>query len=304
MGDPAMKTLGKVYITSISLIAAALASFPANAQDINKNRDLIELIAQVRTLHDLVKGLKASNDLLEAKLKCVSSLSGGNDFVFEGCNVHVRNGMGQTSTTNRYGNLIIGYNKNEVSTRSGSHNIVVGDLHEYTSYGGIVSGTENTLAGPSSTILSSSQSSARFSSGTILSADRGITDTVAVIAGGKQNYAGPTANFGVIAGGVENTIGGRWAVSVGGIFNTAAGSHSAVCGGSENQATGTSAVVCGGSGNISSALDSSISGGSRNSANGRGSSVSGGRSNSANGDYSSILGGNGRVVNVVDGTSP
>jgi hypothetical protein len=302
-----MKTITKRCMASLTFLVAAATALPASAQVISKDsllRELADLIAQVRTLVGTVKELKANNDLLNAKLKCVSSLSSGNDFIFEGCNVHVRNGAGFTPTTNMFGNLIIGYNKNEVSTRTGSHNIVVGDLHEYKSYGGIVSGSENTLSAANSTILSSIQSESRFISGSIISADRGVTDTVAVILGGRRNYAGVGGNFGVVIGGTENRVTGSAAVASGGIFNVASGGNAATCGGSENQATGSSATVCGGSRNTSTALDSSISGGGRNTANGRASSVSGGQLNTANGDYSSILGGNSNVVNVVDGTAP
>ena len=60
------------------------------------------------------------------------------DIVFQGCNVHVRNGKGSTQTKNSKGNLIIGYNEEGSSSkeRDGSHNLVIGKQHEYTSYGG------------------------------------------------------------------------------------------------------------------------------------------------------------------------
>jgi hypothetical protein len=43
-------------------------------------------------------------------------------------NVHVRNGLGETATTNATGNLIVGYNEDFLGDedRSGSHNLVVG----------------------------------------------------------------------------------------------------------------------------------------------------------------------------------
>ncbi|MCG8590604.1 MAG: hypothetical protein MJE66_15035, partial [Proteobacteria bacterium] len=64
----------------------------------------------------------------------------GNDVFFEGCNVHVRNGAGTTNTTNGLGNLIIGYNEAGAvpPTRTGSHNLVVGEAHGYSSYAGVV----------------------------------------------------------------------------------------------------------------------------------------------------------------------
>lgn len=302
-----MKMLNKYRAGAIAFFIAAAASFSANAA----NPALVELASQLQKLANVladqqavIAGLQVDNKLLAEKLRCVSSLSGGTDFIFEGCNVHVRNGMGSTPTTNQYGNMIIGYDKNEVATRSGSHNIVVGDLHEYTSYGGIVSGNNNTLSGPNSTILSSVESATFSSSGSVISANKGVANTVGVILGGTRNYVDVGGNYGVAIGGMENGVTNRGGVVAGGNYNVASGGNALVCGGSENNAKGSAATVCGGSGNVSSGMDSSISGGSHNTATGRASAVSGGWSNSADGDYASILGGNANVVTTTYGTSP
>src|SRR5205807_1257654 len=64
-------------------------------------------------------------------LPCASQI--GNDVYFTGCNVNIRSGSGSTDgPTNGLGNLIVGYNEfpSSVVTRSGSHNIVVGEDHE------------------------------------------------------------------------------------------------------------------------------------------------------------------------------
>ena len=309
-----MNSVKRRLVVSVALAAFTAMGFVATAsaapadglpEQVRALAATVEVLRAVAALQQKsIDELRRSNDVLVKKLKCVSSSSGDVDVIFEGCNVHVLNGVGQTSTTNGRGNLIIGYNKNEVSTRAGSHNLIVGDLHEYSSYGGIVSGTENTLSAPNATVLSSVDSEARTVSGTILGADRGITDTAAVIVGGTRNYAGPGANFGVVVGGTENATNGARAVAVGGTLNNAAGGNAVACGGSENSAVGSEAMVCGGSSNVSNGLDSSISGGSHNTANGRASSVSGGWTNTADGDYSSILGGNGNTVGAIYGTSP
>src|SRR5262245_3099781 len=71
----------------------------------------------------------------------------GNDFIISGCNVHIRNGTGSTTTINGLGNLIIGYNENSnpVQPRGGSHNLVVGKEHGYTNVAGVVSGEHNKI---------------------------------------------------------------------------------------------------------------------------------------------------------------
>jgi len=74
----------------------------------------------------------------------------GPHIIFTGANLHVRNGQGGTYFgANGVGNLIIGYNAVVVSgtTRSGSHNIVIGDAHSYPSMGGFVAGFGNGALG-------------------------------------------------------------------------------------------------------------------------------------------------------------
>ena len=99
-----------------------------------------------------IADLEARIEVLEAalvKLACITTQGSGDvpDIVFQGCNVHVRNGQGSTQTTNGKGNLIVGYNEEGSSSkeRGGSHNLVIGNLHEYTRYGGLVAGVFNRI---------------------------------------------------------------------------------------------------------------------------------------------------------------
>lgn len=281
-----MKTFDSPWILAALPLALALASAPVAAQD-----TLATLAAQVKALTAQMKdasalaarqqqsidSLRASNDLLTSRLGCVLRFSGPRDLVVDGCNLHVQNGVGQTGTINSYGNLIIGYNKNEVSTRTGSHNLILGDLHEYTSTGGIVSGTENTLSAPGATILSSGQSHANFVSATIIGADRGIADGNVILIGGQRNYGSAAAHFSAVVGGVENHVTGSSSVVIAGTMNTATGGNSLVCGGSENTAGGSSDVACGGSRNTSTGSRSVLVGGNQNAAAGANGIVTGGQ---------------------------
>ena len=277
----------QAWIGAALPLALALACGSAAAQDTT----LAGLAAQVKALAEQLKqvnalaarqqsaldALRTSNDALTSKLGCVLRFSGPRDFIVDGCNLHVQNGMGQTGTTNRYGNLIIGYNKNEVSTRTGSHNLIVGDLHEYTSYGGIVSGTENTLASSNATILSGDQNRVNFTSAVILGADRGIADGNVVLVGGQRNYGSADAHFAAVIGGIENQVTGGSAVVVAGTLNVASGGNSLVCGGSENSAGGGSDVACGGSRNKSTGSGSVLVGGNQNAVSGANGVVTGGQ---------------------------
>jgi hypothetical protein len=112
-------------------LALGGASLAARAQDAAPS--LASLAGQVKALSALaarqqqaINELAANNSALASKLGCVLRFSSAHDFVVDGCNLHVRNGAGRTDATNRYGNLIIGYNRNEVSARTGSHNLVLG----------------------------------------------------------------------------------------------------------------------------------------------------------------------------------
>src|SRR5207237_2939381 len=70
----------------------------------------------------------------QATIGCMHAI--GTDVFFEGCNVHIQSGAGTTyAPVNGLGNLILGYNENANTPldRSGSHNLVVGSSHTYSS---------------------------------------------------------------------------------------------------------------------------------------------------------------------------
>jgi hypothetical protein len=155
---------------------------------------------------------------LEELLASVTLENGGQDFVFTGVNVHVRSGSGATDgTINGLGNLIVGYDeaRSSGSDKSGSHNLVVGKYHNYTSYGGLVVGYRNTISG-----------------------------LYASVSGGRNNEASGYDSS--VSGGYNNTASGDYASVSGGYYNTASGNASSVSGGEDNTASGSSSSVSGG----------------------------------------------------------
>lgn len=84
----------------------------------------------------------------------------GNELYLTGANLHIRNGLNATDATpNGLGNLIVGYNGQYcdaficlVPPRTGSHNVIVGDGHQYTSYGGLAAGLNNTISAASASV--------------------------------------------------------------------------------------------------------------------------------------------------------
>jgi hypothetical protein len=183
-----------------------------------------------------LSALESRIEELEGLLQDVSRLvdpNTGYDTVrFEGVNVQIVNGTGNTEgATTGTGNLIIGYNESREDLgepvdcsdgwycdyRGGSHMLVIGSQNNYTSdsYGGMVVGFWN-------------ETSALF----------------AVVSGGSNNIAsGESAS---VSGGNANTASGAATSVSGGGWSTASGWTASVSGGTLNAASGDGASVSGG----------------------------------------------------------
>jgi len=120
----------------------------------------------------------------------------GPHIIFEGANVHVRNTLGTTYDIDGLGNLIVGYNENDIGDdiRDGSHNIVVGTRHTYTSYGGLVAGHDNVVSHEHSSVT-----------------------------GGRRNIA--SGRYSSVSGGLENEAQGSCSSVSGDLGHTVTGSH-------------------------------------------------------------------------------
>ena len=106
----------------------------------------------------------------------------GPNVIVEECNLHIVNGVGQTNTTNGLGNLIIGYNETggPALPRNGSHNLIIGPEHSFSSYGGLVAGVANEISGPHASVCGGEDNVA---SG----------DAAVVIGGASQTASGPAS---------------------------------------------------------------------------------------------------------------
>jgi hypothetical protein len=137
----------------------------------------------------------------------------GTTLQFSGINVQVVSGSGATSgTVNGKGNLIVGYNGNTAAfPQTGSHNIIIGDDHSYTSYGGFVAGFENSITAPGASVSGGTNNIAS-----------GFQSS---ISGGECNLAGPgpAPSCLIFHSGVVSVSGG--------LRNTASGDHASVSGG-------------------------------------------------------------------------
>jgi hypothetical protein len=259
---------------------------------------------------------------LEAKLRCVTIQ--GTELIVTGCNVHILNGMNATIAQDSHGlgNLIIGYNEvpSGAVDRTGSHNLVIGPEHIYSSTGGLVAGWHNTISGVSASVSGGAYNTASGARASI----SGGTGNTAIgrsdsVSGGQDNTANSNQVDGAasahVSGGFNNLAIGDNASVSGGHYNEARGHRSSVSGGQHNTASGQAASVSGGrynqaigyassvsgggtyddavSGNQAIGDLASISGGYGNDALGLVSSVSGGQFNQASGTFASVSGGYG-----------
>ena len=142
---------------------------------------------------------------------------------FSGTNLQIVSGSGATNgAINGLGNLIIGYNAlrgvpSSIASndRTGSHNLVMGDLNNYSSYGGIVAGYANSITNIYASVI-----------GGYLNIASGDSSTVS---GGFENIASGIASS--VSGGGINTASGPAASVSGGLINTSAHYYTSVSGG-------------------------------------------------------------------------
>jgi len=226
--------------------------------------------------------------ILHAKTSCMSSA--GTDTYFTGCNVHVRDGSGDTDgPTNGLGNLVVGYNESFVpgAERDGSHNVVIGPEHGYSSFGGLVAGFYNTVSAPHASVTGGAFNVASMNRASVTGGERNSAGSLsATVAGGLDNSAG--GEFSAVAGGFNNAASERYAVVSGGSMNHASGMAASVTGGSGNQASGMYAAVSGGELNEAGAVNASVTGGHYNRALGSHSQVAGGARNQASARYATV----------------
>jgi hypothetical protein len=151
-------------------------------------------------------------------VKFISAGVGGKPTVqFSGVNVQVVSGSGSTKgTVNGEGNIVIGYDENASRRpQTGSNNLILGEEQEFTSFGGIVAGSQNAITGPSASVT-----------------------------GGEVNIAsGPAAS---VSGGIGNQASAEGASASGGLGNHASGTDAWVGGGLFNEARGEASAVFGG----------------------------------------------------------
>ena len=142
-----MKPTSFVHIALISIAVLALA-----------NIDLTPRLSAHPPDAATILLLEARLNALEEKLQFVTIETGpinglaGPHMIITGANIHIRDGSGSTAGAPiGLGNLVVGYNEPSSplpsGARGGTHNLIIGSEHRFTSFGGLVAGRRNTISG-------------------------------------------------------------------------------------------------------------------------------------------------------------
>jgi len=245
-------------IGKVCALVAATLILPtlAYAQNNQGDNQLAALQAQITALQNQVNTLQSQlNAVLSSQVYQLNKYvfvdqnpNGENgvkppNIVFYGANIHIVGGPdpvnGFTTTVNGLGNLIIGYdelNTDQVANRGGSHNLVIGRFHSFTStaFGGLVAGEGNTIMNGLESVMGGLNTVSGLGATICGGVGNTASGTVAVVVGGAMfptppaNAANNTAsNFGaVVVGGTNQLASGANSVIIGGLGQTASHDNS------------------------------------------------------------------------------
>jgi hypothetical protein len=158
-----------IYLSlAISFSLVGLIPVGASAERGGLEKRVAQLEAQVAALTAALQEAQEILQFVRVETEEMDRLAGPH-LIIEGANVHVRSGSGGTrddcwprepdypncETLTGLGNLIVGYNEpirprdppGQFNIRTGSHNLVVGGLHSYSSFAGFVAGSQNKVTG-------------------------------------------------------------------------------------------------------------------------------------------------------------
>ena len=171
------------------------------------------LAERVAELEAEVDELSAILQFVYVEMEEVNGLAGPH-WIIEGANVHVRSGQGTTwegcssrepdwpnceSLTGR-GNLIIGYNEQfrpppaPTEDRTGSHNLIVGQYHSFSSFSGFVAGMDNAVTGWAASVCGGVGNEASGSHSSVSGGHRNLASGNRASVSGGQDREAPDEN--------------------------------------------------------------------------------------------------------------
>lgn len=166
------------------------------------------LEAKINSLQQTIDSQSTQIAALDARLVAVEAKTApisvaGTAFTISGKNVFIQDGSGNTQSNSGLGNLTIGYNASRnifppgdelPDNRTGTHNLILGDFNNYSSFGGLVAGANNEISGMYASVSGRGSNGA---SGTFASVSGGIGNGAsghgATVSGGTASHAGGNA---------------------------------------------------------------------------------------------------------------
>jgi hypothetical protein len=167
-----------------------------------------ELEAQVAAMEEILQYVRVEKEEM--------NFLAGPHWIIEGANVHVRSGSGGTrdgcgstdpdfpncESLSGLGNLIVGYNEKRITRnlppekRTGSHNIVVGPTHSYSSFGGFVAGSSNEVTGRNASVCGGTDNKALGAYSSVSGGHRNVAlGSTASVSGGEDRVAPDDFNW-------------------------------------------------------------------------------------------------------------
>jgi hypothetical protein len=174
-----------------------------------------QLEAQVEALTAALEEAQQILQFVRVETEPIRGVSGPH-WIIEGANVHVWSGSGNTydscsqhapnypncESLTGLGNLIVGYNEQASrrgfprEVRTGSHNLVVGDLHSYSSFAGFVAGSQNAVTGSNASVCGGTDNEALGSYSSVSGGHRNLAiGDVSSVSGGQDRSAENTFNW-------------------------------------------------------------------------------------------------------------
>lgn len=201
-----------------ALALPALGTASSHFRGSGSTADRLDALEQDnRRLQHQLAHLHAQNAALSELAGYLSVDTARDTITITGANLYLQSGSGATDDHGALrgrGNLIVGYAAGEGALeRSGSHNIILGDGHTWSSYGSVVLGRGHIAAGPHALVAGS---------------DNVISGSYDVVSGSGNIVSG---GYAVVTGGARNTASGDFAAVSGSYHSTAAGSYTTVVGG-------------------------------------------------------------------------
>jgi len=230
-------------LAALSLFAASAAAPAAACPTAPANVAIRCLVNHLDQAQDRIADLEAYVGDLEEVL----TVDLADDAVtFTGVNLFLQNGAGRTDSNNGLGNLIVGYDEDDGDDEKfGSHNLVVGADHTYSSYGGLVIGLDNAITGEYAAVSGGFHNIASGAHSAVSGGALGeASGQHAAVSGGQANLA--SGQGASIVGGNASVASGGLASILGGNTNTASGDRSTIGGGHDNITSGISSTACGG----------------------------------------------------------